>query len=547
MRLSATLILALSIGSPLASETILFGTTKILHSGGQPLSDVLISSPHADSTLSNAAGEFKLRFPEKKPGETFLLSFRHKEYEIVNLHRASASVGPLEILFAPNGTVRRARKRFLELFTERTRHRRNEALAKAKDWKDTVDAIERYDTALSVLTDASDRLARENLDNAPPEYRASYALLEGEEFAEALLTLENAKGDHKIRLLRARLYLADLNLGSARLQYQKAAESDDFEAVFEAAAFLHEEGLVSDAETAYKKALKLAASESRRAHVLLGLGILYESENRVRDAGAAWKSAHEAYEKLSRIDPQQRPGLARTLVRIGLLNYDMGRHRHAEAALRAALSEYRKLDSPDHKAEVADLLNNLATVESRRDEAVKLYNESLEISRTLAERDPERHLPDVAETLASLAFLSDDPESLLTESLQIRRELADEQPGRFLIHLAAGYNELGAMHSEQRDYTKAMADFGKTLEIYRRLREEFSVPPERLELEEARTRLGIALSCLLSNMQKPDEDVRKTGLQAAKKAEALLQEHPKNRLARERLSLARAAVSALSE
>ena len=75
-------------------------------------------------------------------------------------------------------------------------------------------------------------------------------------------------------------------------------------------------------------------------------------------------------------------------------------------------------------------------------QAKPLYEEALQVYRTLAEENPRTYLPDVAMTLNNLAILQKAKneygaaEANYTEALQLRRTLAEENPRTYLPDVA---------------------------------------------------------------------------------------------------------------
>ncbi len=108
-------------------------------------------------------------------------------------------------------------------------------------------------------------------------------------------------------------------------------------------------------------------------------------------------------------------------------------------------------------AERATTLNNLAILHRNQnnfDEALKEYEEALQIYRNLAETNPQTYLPYVATTLNNLANLHSDQNNFdealneYEEALDIRRNLFERMPDAYapdlamtLINLAIFYQE----------------------------------------------------------------------------------------------------------
>src|SRR6266849_3510493 len=67
-----------------ANEGVLKGVVKENELGGSTMANVAISAPGANPTKSRQYGEFTLHFPNKKPGETVLVSVSKSDYVVVN-------------------------------------------------------------------------------------------------------------------------------------------------------------------------------------------------------------------------------------------------------------------------------------------------------------------------------------------------------------------------------------------------------------------------------------------------------------------------------
>ncbi len=130
--------------------------------------------------------------------------------------------------------------------------------------------------------------------------------------------------------------------------------------------------------------------------------------------------------------------------------------------------------------ERATTLNNLAILHSNQnnyEEALKEYEEALQIRRNLAEINPNTYLPDVAMTLNNLAVLHKNQNNYeealkeYEEALQIYRSLDDINPNTYLSDVAMTLNNLAILHSNQNNYEEALEEFEEALQIYRNLTE----------------------------------------------------------------------------
>ncbi len=111
----------------------------------------------------------------------------------------------------------------------------------------------------------------------------------------------------------------------------------------------------------------------------------------------------------------------------------------------------------------------------QNNKATPLYQQALDIYRTLAQNNPQTFLPDVATTLNNLAILHSDKnefqkaENAYDEALGIYRKLAQNNPQSFLPNVAGTLNNLGALHKAKNKFQKAEKAYDEALDIYRKL------------------------------------------------------------------------------
>jgi tetratricopeptide (TPR) repeat protein len=107
---------------------------------------------------------------------------------------------------------------------------------------------------------------------------------------------------------------------------------------------------------------------------------------------------------------------------------------------------------------VATTLNNLAILHSEQnnnDEALKEYEEALQIYRALAETNPNTYMPDVAMTLNNLAVLhknqnnNDEALKEYEEALQIRYSFAESNPQVYKIDIAQSNYNLAILYQDK--------------------------------------------------------------------------------------------------
>ena len=140
--------------------------------------------------------------------------------------------------------------------------------------------------------------------------------------------------------------------------------------------------------------------------------------------------------------------------------------------------------NPDtYLPDLARTLNNLANLQvdlsrenlGRYGEAEKNHKEALEIQRRLADSNPDAYLPDLAMTLNNIANLQVDlgrygeAEKNHKEALEIRRRLADSNPDAYLPDLAVTLNNIAVLQVRLGRYGEAEKNHKEALEIRRRL------------------------------------------------------------------------------
>ena len=109
-----------------------------------------------------------------------------------------------------------------------------------------------------------------------------------------------------------------------------------------------------------------------------------------------------------------------------------------------------------------------STVEER-----KAHEETLKVSRDLAQKDPDVYLPDVAMTLNNLGVLHRaenrmaEARKVYDEALDLYRDLAKKNPDVYLPDVAMTLNNLGVLHRAENRMVEARKAFEEALSIYR--------------------------------------------------------------------------------
>ncbi len=162
--------------------------------------------------------------------------------------------------------------------------------------------------------------------------------------------------------------------------------------------------------------------------------------------------------------------------------YFLSKHnQHIDAILlyEEALQIYRSLaqsNSQTFLPDVATTLNNLAVLHSDKNELEKAeeeYVEALGIYSTLPKGNSETFLPDVAMTLNNLANLHcvknelEKAEEEYAEALGIYSTLPKGNPEAFLPDVAMTLNNLANLHRAKNELEKAEDEYAEALEIRR--------------------------------------------------------------------------------
>jgi serine/threonine-protein kinase len=251
------------------------------------------------------------------------------------------------------------------------------------------------------------------------------------------------------------------------------------------------------------------------------LGFLLYLTGKSAEALAVYKIAladQEAQAAAHDASNDVRHGLARTLVRIGVLLMNMDKLADSEAELRAAMAIQQKLadDNPGvikYHSSLAYSHYLVATVLMKTHRpAVAEYREALAIQQKLADDNPAvtafrrflamSHL-DVA-TALQFAGESSEAEAELRAARAILQKLADDNPDVtvFRTYLAQSYDGLSSLLSEQGKSAEAEAASRTAVAILRKVVEDSpDVNSYRFDLALSHTGHG----WLLSQTGRPSE------------------------------------------
>ncbi|MFF5483630.1 tetratricopeptide repeat protein [Streptomyces sp. NPDC012935] len=200
-----------------------------------------------------------------------------------------------------------------------------------------------------------------------------------------------------------------------------------------------------------------------------------------QDAVTAGQTAARSWHTLTRTDPTHKPDLAHSLSNLGTFLSDVGRRQEALTVTKQAVEIRRRLawvNPAAFEPGLATSLTNLGAQQSkvgRWNEALAVTTEAVKVYRRLAASNPAAHESDLATSLSNLgAFLSVEgqrKEALAPteEAVEIRRRLAAGNPAAHEPDLAHSLTNLGARLSENGRWEEALISEMEAVEIRRRL------------------------------------------------------------------------------
>ena len=212
--------------------------------------------------------------------------------------------------------------------------------------------------------------------------------------------------------------------------------------------------------------------------------IPYSSINLSDLAECAERMVYEHLLSEPRENAAYKQKLSTSLNNLSLRLVTLGRREEALTMSNEAVDLYRQLAKQQPNAFLPDLaasLNNLANHLSNlghRDDALTKANEAVVILRRLAEQKPDAFLPGLAASLNSLAAnLSalgrrEDALTKANEAVDSFRRLAEQQPDAFLPKLAAGLSNLSGYLSDLGRFEEALTKANDAFVIRRRLAEQ---------------------------------------------------------------------------
>jgi tetratricopeptide (TPR) repeat protein len=172
--------------------------------------------------------------------------------------------------------------------------------------------------------------------------------------------------------------------------------------------------------------------------------------------------------------------VAMTLNSLGILLKDQERWREARKVYDEAVQIYRTLGRSDSYFElfVGDTLNNLGNLLLDQNEtraAHDVFEEVIEIRRKLARRRSERHLARLGIALINAGRLRaaehrpDAAEAAYNEALAIFDDLTDRHPSEYRYELASALTNLGNLLGDQRQWRNAREVHEEAVGIFRDL------------------------------------------------------------------------------
>ncbi len=172
---------------------------------------------------------------------------------------------------------------------------------------------------------------------------------------------------------------------------------------------------------------------------------------------------------------------AEVLFTYALFLYNHNAFRQAYPLYQEALQLCRSLAAKNPEAflpNMATTLNNLGILHYAQNAfgpALEAYQEALSIYRRLAKASAEDFLPDVAMTLNNFASLHRAQNAFgpalaaYQEALSTYRSLAEANPEAFLPYVAHSLNNLANLHYAQNVFSPALESYQEALSIYRSL------------------------------------------------------------------------------
>lgn len=516
-----------------ADPAILMGVVYVNKIHGPTLSGVTISAPGANTTTTKSNGQFELKFPNRKPGDSVQISAHKSGYEMVIVQFQSKFTlptdplaNPVNLIFAKQGDREKTivnlfllegYKTVFETFNKRLieiQQGSDGILQGQTDISNKIDElIEARDKAIELLEANASQVANPQYPSELFEEARSLVLSGKAKEALSLLGAHNEKlmtlaseshgrieqEDATIAaivqsfLYEAQLLSNEFRFDAAKERYRDAIVSDpnSFVAQFSFAEFSDIMNRFSEAQELYQKALAIAERSGDSAAIAKthsSLGLVHLRQNQLASSRRAYRMAMKIYREIAWQDRDSdseglasAEGLANVLNRRGRLlarngQLDEARHDHEEA-LKIAL----RLAERDRVAYLPLLyrtynsLSNISYEQMHLKDARKWNVEALRVARELEQQDPKTYSSYVGYTLNNLGLLHykqnhlGEAKNVLDEAHEIYRNLTEENPERYRPFVAAVLNNRGFVLSDQKRLDEACSDLETALNIYRSL------------------------------------------------------------------------------
>ena len=217
----------------------------------------------------------------------------------------------------------------------------------------------------------------------------------------------------------------------------------------------------------------------------LGRGLL---STNAREALECFDGACSAYRELADSNPSFRLPLANTLLARGEAYAQRKKFWYAKKDYKEAIEFHKSLNSDQSDALMAHAryqLGNIYAEEYNGYDARIQYFKAREIYEMLLDTDRSRYLPLLAAVNNNLALVQRDLEEydpalkLFEETLEAYRELAQHKPQVFEPYLANTHTSTGILLAEQfRDFKQALQHNWEALQLYESLCQRF---PDRYD------------------------------------------------------------------
>lgn len=498
------ILLLVAVPALLNAQVTVKGIVTEQNSGNRPLSGVQVKVLGSTPDRTGRDGLFQLVFTAKQPGDRIVVSgITKKGYEIVNKEMVNNWVilknsdARFRVVMCPEGTIakntlkfynisldgltRGYKKRIRELQAERDRARID-----AKTFAEQAARLAvQFENQQKQLEALSEKFARENFDDCSEIHRKAFEAFKAGNIGEALQLLELVDSGaeiEKARIQRGKaegiisegtrmllqsdtiirqhiaklkfqsdLYITELRFEEALKARETAVKADttDPANVYEYAVFLQKQTLYAESEHWFRLALSLATDNFDRSCILLDLG---NTDIALHAYEQAEREFLEGFEIRRAMTPEDHAEyiLNLTDAAFGLAEFyfdvhQFGRMDSLIGEMLVLLEEVRKTHPEESRMWVAlfkGSLGNLYAEQGRKQEAINLYSEAVDLMQQHGRPAEEPDLSNLATVLNSLGTLQSDVqlfkagEANVLESLDIGRELAGKNPQRYNRELA---------------------------------------------------------------------------------------------------------------